>query len=229
MSSTVPDIDEQRVTEFITAIRSGVAPVVVGQDVVVERTLIPLFRGGRLLLQGVPGLAGTLRVSVLSRSIDLSFARIQFAIDLLLLEQFTKTYRRFWLSGYGPQRPKHLRRGHKSALNAVDIPGAEILDQRTIEFHAKKNLFTNLLLVDEINRAAPGAVFEKSWRVVARGSHGIRALHPPPQPQIRVIRCKVNSKTSLSSVGKIDRRCNPGVKFNRNELESSQIRTPCLW
>lgn len=42
-------------------IRERVATVVVGQDVVVERTLISLFTGGHLLLQEVPGLAKTIR------------------------------------------------------------------------------------------------------------------------------------------------------------------------
>lgn len=116
--------------EFIAEIRDRVATVVVGQDVVVERILIALFTGGHLLLQGVPGLAKTLLVSVLSKTVDLDFARIQFTIDLL----------------------------------PSDILGSEILDQRTNEFKVLKGpVFTNLLLADEINRAAPkvqGALLE---------------------------------------------------------------------
>ena len=73
----------EKTVEFIRRIRERVATVVVGQDVVVERTLISLFTGGHLLLQGVPGLAKTLLVSVLSKTVDLDFARIQFTIDLL--------------------------------------------------------------------------------------------------------------------------------------------------
>src|SRR5436309_441772 len=72
-----------QVITFIQKLRERIATVVVGQDVVVERLLIALFTGGHLLLQGVPGLAKTLLVSVLSKSIDLRFARIQFTIDLL--------------------------------------------------------------------------------------------------------------------------------------------------
>src|SRR5688500_18725926 len=108
--------------QFIADVRQRVATVVVGQDDVVERMLIALFTGGHLLLQGVPGLAKTLLVSVLSKSIDLAFARIQFTIDLL----------------------------------PSDIVGSEILDQRTNEFRTHQGpIFTNLLLADEINRAAP--------------------------------------------------------------------------
>jgi MoxR-like ATPase len=108
--------------EFIQKVRERIGTVVVGQDVVVERLLIALFTGGHLLLQGVPGLAKTLLVATLSKSIDLDFARIQFTIDLL----------------------------------PSDILGSEVLDQRTNEFRTNKGpIFTNLLLADEINRAAP--------------------------------------------------------------------------
>ena len=120
----------KNVIEFIEQVRTRVGTVVVGQDVVVERLLIALFTGGHLLLQGVPGLAKTLLVSVLSKTIDLDFARVQFTIDLL----------------------------------PSDILGSEILDQKTNEFRVHKGpVFTNLLLADEINRAAPkvqGALLE---------------------------------------------------------------------
>src|SRR5947209_12747424 len=117
-SGQIPD----ETMEFIRSVRQRVGTVVVGQDVVVERLLIALFTGGHLLLQGVPGLAKTLLVSVLSKTIDLQFARIQFTIDLL----------------------------------PSDILGSEILDQRSNDFHVNKGpIFTNLLLADEINRAAP--------------------------------------------------------------------------
>ncbi|KAA0142849.1 MoxR family ATPase [Gimesia chilikensis] len=116
--------------QFIQAVRDQVATVVVGQDEVVERLLISLFTGGHILLQGVPGLAKTLLVSVLSKSIDLDFSRIQFTIDLL----------------------------------PSDILGSQILDQKTNEFVTRTGpIFTNLLLADEINRAAPkvqGALLE---------------------------------------------------------------------
>ena len=101
-SSTSTPAETQQTIEFIRAIRERVATVVVGQDIVVERLLIALFTGGHLLLQGVPGLAKTLLVSVLSKSIALDFARIQFTIDLLpsdilgseILDQKTNQFRR---------------------------------------------------------------------------------------------------------------------------------------
>src|SRR6187402_444533 len=71
------------VDPFLKAIRERIAKVVVGQDVVVERLLIALLTSGHILLQGMPGLAKTLLVDTLAKTIDLKFARVQFTIDLL--------------------------------------------------------------------------------------------------------------------------------------------------
>ncbi len=65
------------------AVQAAVAGTIVGQGVVVERTLIALLTGGHLLLEGVPGLAKTLLVQAVARAIDLRFGRVQFTIDLL--------------------------------------------------------------------------------------------------------------------------------------------------
>lgn len=125
MSDPKPSTGSSRFQEtahFLEAVRERVGRVVVGQDVVVERILIALLTSGHLLLQGVPGLAKTLLVAAISKTIHLAFARVQFTIDLL----------------------------------PSDILGSEILDQRSSEFRTHKGpVFTNLLLADEINRAAP--------------------------------------------------------------------------
>ncbi len=57
--------------------------VIVGQTQVIEELLISLFSRGHCLLEGVPGLAKTLIISTLSRSLNLSFSRIQFTPDLM--------------------------------------------------------------------------------------------------------------------------------------------------
>ncbi len=107
---------------IVQEIRTRVADVVVGQDVVVERILIALLTGGHLLLEGVPGLAKTLLVNTVAKTIGMGFGRVQFTIDML----------------------------------PSDVIGSEILDQATQQFRIHKGpVFTNLLLADEINRAAP--------------------------------------------------------------------------
>ena len=57
--------------------------VIVGQSDVIEELLICLFSRGHCLLEGVPGLAKTLLISTLSRTLNLSFSRIQFTPDLM--------------------------------------------------------------------------------------------------------------------------------------------------
>lgn len=57
--------------------------VVVGQDHFLERVLVAILAGGHLLVEGVPGLAKTLTVNTLARTMRGTFKRIQFTPDLL--------------------------------------------------------------------------------------------------------------------------------------------------
>ncbi len=128
MSNSTPS--NEHLSSYLQEIRDRVGEIVVGQDVVVERTLISLLTSGHLLLEGMPGLAKTLLVNTISKAIHLDFRRVQFTIDLL----------------------------------PSDILGTEILDEKSGGFRTHHGpIFTNLLLADEINRAAPkvqGALLE---------------------------------------------------------------------
>jgi MoxR-like ATPase len=66
-----------------TSIKAELAKIIVGQDEVIEQLLIAIFAQGHCLLEGVPGLAKTLMVSTLARSLKLQFNRIQFTPDLM--------------------------------------------------------------------------------------------------------------------------------------------------
>ncbi|MCP4292897.1 MAG: AAA domain-containing protein [bacterium] len=57
--------------------------VIVGQKDMMEGLLLGLITGGHILLEGVPGLAKTLAVSTLAKTVDTGFQRIQFTPDLL--------------------------------------------------------------------------------------------------------------------------------------------------
>jgi len=65
------------------ALRAEIGKVIVGNDAIVEGTLIAIFAGGHVLLEGVPGLGKTLLVRTLSEVLELSFNRIQFTPDLM--------------------------------------------------------------------------------------------------------------------------------------------------
>lgn len=99
---------------------------IVGMDDVINEMMIAIFARGHCLLVGVPGLAKTLLVSSLAKTMSLAFKRIQFTPDLMpsditgteLLQEDPETHQRRFKFQKGP-------------------------------------VFTNLLLADEINRTPP--------------------------------------------------------------------------
>ena len=68
---------------FVERLLTQMERVVVGQRYMLERVLIGLLSNGHVLIEGVPGLAKTLTVTTLARSIEASFQRLQFTPDLL--------------------------------------------------------------------------------------------------------------------------------------------------
>src|SRR3978361_1202259 len=107
-------------------IRTELGKVIVGQDAVIEELLIALFCKGHALLVGVPGLAKTLLISTLAKTLGLSFNRIQFTPDLMPSD-ITGT----------------------EVFEEDKASGA-----RSMRF-VKGPIFTNALLADEINRTPP--------------------------------------------------------------------------
>ena len=64
-------------------IRSELGKVIVGQAEVIDQLMMAIFSQGHCLLEGVPGLAKTLMVSTLAKSMKLDFSRVQFTPDLM--------------------------------------------------------------------------------------------------------------------------------------------------
>ena len=64
-------------------LKNEIHKTIVGQDDIVNQLLISIFSGGHALLIGVPGLAKTLLVNTISKTLGLSFNRIQFTPDLM--------------------------------------------------------------------------------------------------------------------------------------------------
>ena len=100
--------------------------VIVGQNAVIEELLISLFSRGHCLLEGVPGLAKTLMISTLSRTLNLGFSRIQFTPDLMPAD-----------------------------ITGTDvIEENRSTGSRDFRF-LEGPLFSNVILADEINRTPP--------------------------------------------------------------------------
>jgi MoxR-like ATPase len=70
-------------TTWIPGVVEEVSRVVVGQRIMIERTLVGLLTGGHVLLEGLPGLAKTLCIKTLAQTLQVQFQRVQFTPDLL--------------------------------------------------------------------------------------------------------------------------------------------------
>jgi len=87
MSTTV-DIKElnekiQKESAFVDLINIEMNKVIVGQKHLTESLLIGLLADGHILLEGLPGLAKTLAINTLAKTVEAGFSRIQFTPDLL--------------------------------------------------------------------------------------------------------------------------------------------------
>jgi MoxR-like ATPase len=115
-----------RLAEQRSRLTKQISKVIVGQQEVIDNVLLTIFCGGHALIVGVPGLAKTLLVRCLARTLHLSFSRIQFTPDLM-----------------------------PSDITGTDIIQEDPASgQRRLEF-LPGPIFANLILADEINRTPP--------------------------------------------------------------------------
>ena len=73
----------EQAAKLVAAMRGQIAKAIVGQDEVIEQTLVALLAAGHLLVEGVPGLGKTLLVLAVAKTFDGKFGRIQFTPDLM--------------------------------------------------------------------------------------------------------------------------------------------------
>ena len=116
----------QGILARLEQVSEEIGKVIVGQQTVINQLLVSILAGGHCLLEGVPGLAKTLMVSSLAKTLELDFQRVQFTPDLMpsdiigteILETDHDSGKRFFKFQQGP-------------------------------------VFTQILLADEINRTPP--------------------------------------------------------------------------
>jgi len=107
------------------SLKKEIHKAIVGQDNVIEMLLVTIIAGGHALIEGVPGLAKTLLINSLARTLSLSFNRIQFTPDLV---------------------PSDI-----TGTEILDFNRDSGKDFRFV----KGPIFSNILLADEINRTPP--------------------------------------------------------------------------
>jgi len=107
-------------------VKAQLERVIVGQSAVIDQLLIAILSRGHCLLVGVPGLAKTLLVSSLAKSLELSFNRIQFTPDLM-----------------------------PGDITGTDLLHIEAGTNERVFRFAPGPVFSNVILADEINRTPP--------------------------------------------------------------------------
>ena len=78
-----PGESSSSVKEILSRARAEVGKVIIGQEDVIDFSLIAIFTGNHILVEGVPGVAKTLLVRTLARVLGAEFSRIQFTPDLM--------------------------------------------------------------------------------------------------------------------------------------------------
>src|SRR6266481_7244392 len=119
---------KEKVQDYVAkfrALRSEIGRVIVGQQDIVEGTLLALMAGGHVLLEGVPGLGKTLLARTIGETLGLDFARVQFTPDLMPAD-----------------------------IVGTNIIVEDETGEKMFRFQPGP-VFTNLLLADEVNRATP--------------------------------------------------------------------------
>jgi len=108
--------------KVVSQVRKEVGKGVVGQQQFIDSVLLAILCRGHALIEGVPGVAKTLVVKLLSRMLQVEFQRVQCTSDLM----------------------------------PADVIGGNVFNAAASTFTLRKGpLFTDLLLVDEINRMPP--------------------------------------------------------------------------
>ncbi|MEY2806109.1 MAG: AAA family ATPase [Planctomycetia bacterium] len=143
----------QRLREVHAQMKTELHRVIVGQDQVIDEILLAILTRGHALLVGVPGLAKTLLVSSLAKTLDLRFARIQFTPDLM---------------------PSDITGTEILQIDASS--GA-----RNFRFVAGP-LFANVVLADEINRTPPKTQAALLEAMVERQVTSAGVRHELPDP-----------------------------------------------
>ena len=112
-------------TEKLVDLKKEIGKVIIGQEETIEQLIITFLAGGHALLEGVPGLAKTLMINTLAKTVDLQFKRIQFTPDLM-----------------------------PSDIIGTEILEEDQNGNKHFKF-TKGPIFANIILADEINRTPP--------------------------------------------------------------------------
>ncbi len=125
MTTTQIDSQVGEFTEQFQQVKAEISKVIVGNDEIIDGTLISLISKGHVLLEGIPGIGKTKIVATVADVLHLTFSRIQFTPDLM-----------------------------PGDIVGSDVVHESDTGEKHLAFQ-EGPIFTHILLADEINRATP--------------------------------------------------------------------------
>jgi len=208
----------EAITKVVTHGRTELAKIIVGQSDLIDGALIALLCGGHALIEGVPGLAKTLSVKTLARTLNAGFQRVQCTSDLM----------------------------------PADLLGTNVLNIATGTFTLHRGpMFTDLLLVDEINRMPPrtqAALLEsmEERQVTIDGErHPLSATftvlatqnpvefegtYPLPEAQLDrfLLKIKINYPTAEEEIAILEKHNGQSALVDSTQVEISSLESEVL-
>lgn len=146
-------LDLSGLKEMVTKIRTEIRKVIIGQNEMIDLLICGLLANGHVLVEGVPGVAKTLTVRLIAKTLNTNFSRIQLTPDLM----------------------------------PADIIGTSVFNAKTVDFEFKKGpIFSNIILIDEINRA-PAKTQSALFEVMQERQITVDGTSYPMEPPFLVI------------------------------------------
>jgi len=208
----------EAITKVVTHGRTELAKIIVGQSDLIDGALIALLCGGHALIEGVPGLAKTLSVKTLARTLNAGFQRVQCTSDLM----------------------------------PADLLGTNVLNIATGTFTLHRGpMFTDLLLVDEINRMPPrtqAALLEsmeerqvtidgerhplsETFTVLAtQNPVEFEGTYPLPEAQLDrfLLKIKINYPTAEEEIAILEKHNGQSALVDSTQVEISSLESDVL-
>ena len=208
----------EAITKVVTHGRTELAKIIVGQSDLIDGALIALLCGGHALIEGVPGLAKTLSVKTLARTLNAGFQRVQCTSDLM----------------------------------PADLLGTNVLNIATGTFTLHRGpMFTDLLLVDEINRMPPrtqAALLEsmeerqvtidgerhplsETFTVLAtQNPVEFEGTYPLPEAQLDrfLLKIKINYPTAEEEIAILEKHNGQSALVDSTQVEISSLESEVL-
>jgi len=208
----------EAITKVVTHGRTELAKIIVGQSDLIDGALIALLCGSHALIEGVPGLAKTLSVKTLARTLNAGFQRVQCTSDLM----------------------------------PADLLGTNVLNIATGTFTLHRGpMFTDLLLVDEINRMPPrtqAALLEsmeerqvtidgerhplsETFTVLAtQNPVEFEGTYPLPEAQLDrfLLKIKINYPTAEEEIAILEKHNGQSALVDSTQVEISSLESEVL-